>query len=97
VDRVDGITTKEGHALTLQARRNLAIGGVQQVNSFDESHIVLETLMGRLTLRGHNLKIQHLDLEHGEFEAVGEIDSLTYTQRAKTKGQPGTGWQKLWG
>jgi len=97
VDRVEEITSKDDHALTLTSRRHLAISGVQQVDSFDDSHIALETDMGRLVLRGHNLKIHHLDLERGEFEAFGEIDALTYTQRAKTKGSFGSSWQKLWG
>jgi sporulation protein YabP len=88
---------KREHILTLNARKQVVLSGVQHVDSFDETHIILNTDLGRLVMRGHDLKIQHLDLERGEFEALGEVDSLTYSQRTKAKAGHGSGWQKLWG
>jgi sporulation protein YabP len=86
---------KAGHAVALQNRQNLTLDGVEHVDNFDDDTIVLATTMGTLTIRGHNLRIQALDLERGHFEAVGEFDSVQYG-RKKSSRVPGNAWQKLW-
>lgn len=95
MDRLDGIQKRE-HMVSLNSRNQLAITGVQYVDTFDDSHIVVHTDMGRLTVKGHGLKIQHLDLDHGEFVASGEVDGVIYSQRALNAGRA-SGWKKLWG
>lgn len=86
---------KSGHSFTLNNRQNLSLHGVQHVDNFDDDTIVLSTTMGTLTIRGHNLRIQTLDLDQGHFEAVGEFDALQYGRKKSSRGQTNT-WQKLW-
>ena len=86
---------KSQHTISLNNRQNLSLQGVQHVDNFDDDTIVLSTTMGQLTIRGHNLRIQNLDLEQGRFEAVGEFDAVQYG-RKKGKSTPSTSWQKLW-
>ncbi len=86
---------KSQHSISLHNRQSLSLQGVQHVDNFDDDTIVLSTTMGPLTIRGHNLRIQNLDLEQGRFEAVGEFDMVQYG-RKKAKGTSGTAWQKLW-
>ena len=86
---------KSQHTISLYNRQSLSLQGVQHVDNFDDDTIVLSTTMGPLTIRGHNLRIQNLDLEQGRFEAVGEFDAVQYG-RKKGKGAPGTSWSKLW-
>lgn len=88
------VEAKKPHQVQLRERRNLAIDGVSHVDSFDDDTIVLATDMGTLTIRGHNLRIQHLDLEEGQFVAEGEFDSLSYTQSREAKARQG--WQRMW-
>ncbi|CAB1130107.1 conserved protein of unknown function [Candidatus Hydrogenisulfobacillus filiaventi] len=84
---------KRPHQLRLVSRQLLEIDGVTHVDSFDDDTIVLATEMGTLAIHGHNLRIQHLDLEHGTFQAAGEFNGLDYSQRRQ--GKPRTGWQRL--
>jgi sporulation protein YabP len=86
---------KAGHTFTLTNRQNLSLRGVQHVDNFDDDTIVLSTTMGVLTIRGHNLRIQTLDLEQGQFEAVGEFDAIQYGKKKGGRAQGNT-WQKLW-
>lgn len=79
----------------MRGRKELDIDGVERVESFNDDTVIVITDMGRLIIRGHNLRIQQLDLEQGHFRANGEIDGLIYSQRARDKGQ-GSGWQKIW-
>lgn len=86
---------KPQHSVALNNRKNIALQGVQHVDNFDDDTIVLSTTLGTLTIRGHTLRIQTLDLERGYFEAVGEFDSLQYGKKKPQRTQ-GSTWQKLW-
>lgn len=83
------------HTLALTGRHTLQIAGVKHVDSFDDSHIVLNTDLGRLVIRGRGLKIQQLDLDQGDFSAVGEVDQMIYSNRVRGS-ERGQGLQKLW-
>ena len=86
---------KPDHSVSLVNRQHLSISGVQHVDNFDDDTIVLSTTMGTLTIRGHNLRIQSLDLDRGHFEAAGEFDAVQYGSKKGVRGQAST-WQKLW-
>lgn len=67
------------HKLELQNRERGNITGVQDVVSFDENQIILDTDMGLLTLKGKNMHVSRLTLEKGEVDVDGILDSLTYS------------------
>ena len=68
------------HALTLHDRRRLTVSGVTDVNNFDDVTVVVDTELGALTVKGHGLHIQQLNIECGDLAIEGEIDSLVYSQ-----------------
>ena len=70
------------HSLSLSDRRRLTVSGVEDVESFDEDTVVLETCGGTLTVRGSGLKIEKLSLDGGELVVEGRIDSLDYAENA---------------
>lgn len=86
---------KRVHSIVLANRQTLTLEGVQHVDNFDDDTIVLATDMGLLTIRGHNLRIQSLDLEQGHFMAVGEFDAVVYGKK-KGRGQEQNVWKKMW-
>ena len=54
------------HRLVLSDRHSGSVTGVNDVVSFDENEIVLDTEMGLLTIRGKELHVKRLTLEKGE-------------------------------
>ena len=54
------------HQLQLDSRARLHMTGVIEVESFDESTIVLTTTRGTLIVRGEGLHLQLLRLDGGE-------------------------------
>lgn len=72
-------TSPGGHRLVLFDRKNGQITGVRDVVSFDPQEIVLQTELGRLTIRGKELHVGRLNLEKGEVDLDGQIDSMIYT------------------
>lgn len=68
----------ETHRLELIGREKLVVGGVEDVDRFDESSIIMSTAAGTLIITGENLHIGKLSLDGGELHVDGRIDSLTY-------------------
>ena len=75
---MDEIRTR-AHKVILENRSCGTITGIQDVVSFDENQIVLDTDMGLLTIKGKNLHVSRLTLEKGETDIDGSIDSLAYS------------------
>lgn len=66
--------------LTLQDREHLNIMGVESVDSFSDNEIILITNMGKLTIKGENLHINHLNTETKEFLMDGRCSSFVYSR-----------------
>lgn len=75
------------HNLILEDRRSLSVSGVSDVDSFDETAVIVYTDKGELTVRGNELHINRLSVETGELLLEGNIVSLTYAdEMPKTAG-----------
>ena len=73
-------TTYTEHRIILESRERLTISGVEDVDRFDESEIVMRTSGGTLIVTGENLHIGKLSLEGGELHVDGRIDSFSYEE-----------------
>lgn len=81
--------SKREHQIVLNSRKVLDITGVKQVESFDNEEFLLETEMGFLSIRGHNLQMKNLDVEEGNVSIHGRVDDLVYLDQhngEKSKG-----------
>ena len=67
------------HRMELENRGAGRITGIQDVVSFDENQVVLDTDMGLLTIKGKDLHVSRLTVEKGELEVEGQVDSLAYS------------------
>ena len=74
------------HHLELEGREKLIVSGVEDVERFDESGIILSTSAGELTVTGENLHIGQLSLEGGELRVDGRIDSISYEEPNQPRG-----------
>ncbi len=75
-----------GHHLILEDREHLTVSGVEEVESFDETTIVMDTAQGVLVIRGENLHIEKLSLDGGDLKVEGTVDSLVYEADRRAKG-----------
>lgn len=66
------------HRVVLEERGSLAVSGVEEVERFDESEIVMATVRGTMVIRGTGLHIEKLSLDGGELKVEGNVDSLSY-------------------
>lgn len=68
------------HSLILENRRNLSLGGIEDVMGFNEEAVTLSGACGVLVVRGENLHISKLSLETGEVTLDGKINALIYPE-----------------
>ena len=66
------------HRLELVGREWLTVSGVEDVDRFDETGIVMSTSAGTLVVTGEDLHIGKLSLDGGELHVDGQIDALQY-------------------
>ena len=74
------------HELRLDGRAKLSVTGVKEVESFDETAVVLETSLGMLVIRGEALHLNTLSIDGGQVSVSGSIDSLSYEEVQKAGG-----------
>lgn len=68
------------HQLQMIERERGTITGVVDVLSFNDTQIVLETTRGMLTVQGTELHVSRLQLQSGEVDVEGTVNSLVYTE-----------------
>ena len=70
------------HQLMLEDRQRLTVSGVSDVDSFDDTAIVVYTDMGELSIKGEGLDISRLNVETGDLKMAGSVQALTYAEPA---------------
>lgn len=80
----------KGHRFSLDNRNQGHLTGLREVESFDAELVVLATEQGRLTIKGRDLHVTRLDVDKGEIDFSGSVDSMVYSE-IRTAGQVTTG------
>ena len=74
------------HNLIMEGRKKLSVSGVEDVESFNETEIVLHTNMGALVVEGDKLHINKLTIDNGEVLIDGELCCVRYTYESENSG-----------
>ena len=78
--------SQAGHRLELIGRERLTVSGVEDVERFDETGIIMSTAAGTLVVTGEDLHIDKLSLDGGELHVDGRIDSVSYEEESPGRG-----------
>ncbi len=81
----NGIKTGVIQNLILENRQKLSISGVNDVLSFDDQVVMVDTEWGLLTVKGENLKINKLSIDTSEVIVEGNIGHLSYSENTGEK------------
>ncbi|MFW6237718.1 MAG: sporulation protein YabP [Halanaerobiales bacterium] len=76
----------KNHLLSLSNRKYLEMEGVEEVVTFDEKNIILQTTEGSLNIKGKKLNIEKLNLDNSRLKVKGKINSLQYSSKKETRG-----------
>lgn len=67
--------------LSLENRKKLFLSGVEEVISFQDEKISLNTTLGNLTIKGNELKMSKLDVQSGDVIISGTISAMIYNEK----------------
>ena len=70
----------------IESRKKLNISGVKDVTSFDDETILLDTTLGKMTVKGEGLHIVSFNTETGDLMATGQIHAVVYMSDGKSSG-----------
>lgn len=71
--------------LELIERQVLTVNGVSNVESFDESKVILQTNLGLLVVKGEGLNVTALNLDEGQLTIQGIVGGLEYLEDKNAK------------
>ncbi len=87
INSVQEQRAKNSVTLELVDRQMLRLNGVNNVDVFDEEQIILQTELGKLEIKGHHLNVTNLDVENGDLQVDGIIDSFVYLEEEQSRGK----------
>ncbi|MDI7248386.1 MAG: sporulation protein YabP [Bacillota bacterium] len=73
------------HRVIVTERETITVDGVNNVESFDDQEVVLETTAGMLMLRGKEFHIKQLNLDEGNLTIEGYLAGLEYAEEMGKK------------
>ena len=74
------------HGIIAESRKKLNVSGVRDVLSFDEETIELDTVQGRLTVKGEGMHIVSFHTESGDLSAEGRLHAFVYVTDERSGG-----------
>lgn len=72
-------TVRQNSNIIIENRKQVNISGVKECVSFDDETVILETVLGNLTIKGEKLHIINFDTKTGDFSLDGKIYAVAYT------------------
>lgn len=73
----DGI--RKSQNIIVEDRRKFTLTGVKDVIAFDEQTVMLDTVLGKLAIKGEELKLGNFDTVKGDISGSGKICAVIYT------------------
>ncbi len=70
----------------IEGRKKLSISAVRDVTSFDDETILLDTALGKMTVKGEQLRVESFNTESGDLTATGKIYAVVYMSEVKGGG-----------
>jgi len=67
--------------ITVEDREKVVITGVEQVESYNDNVVILNTIKGGITVKGEGLNISKLNLDDGSVIIGGKINGINYSSK----------------
>jgi len=74
------------HSVLMENRQFAELTGILDVESYQESGILLVSSLGEIAIDGDELKIECFSAETGRIRITGHIGGFFYNEREKSRG-----------
>lgn len=86
---------KMSQNIIIENRKKATISGVKDIDNFDENIISMLTNLGRLTVKGSQLKINKFSVETGDVFIEGNINNILYDNNKNKRDKNKSFWSKI--
>ncbi len=69
--------------VVLKNRKTLDITGIKKLESLNPNEFIIQTVLGKMIVKGYELEMQVLDIDNGKLAIVGNIKSIEYLDKDK--------------
>lgn len=66
------------HTLFMDNRKKITLTGVKDIISFDEENVSLISSMGKVVIRGKDIRIESFGSDSTDMEIEGKFDAVVY-------------------
>ncbi len=73
--------------IVIQNREKVVVTGVEDILSFDDELVIVQTDLGLLTIKGESLKMNKLNLDNNELIIEGKTSAIAYSDAVQNKKQ----------
>lgn len=73
--------------IVIQNREKTVVTGVEDILSFDDELVIVQTDLGLLTIKGESLKMNKLNLDNNELIIEGKTSAIAYSDAVQNKKQ----------
>lgn len=78
------------HNIIIEERQKISVSAVSEVETFDESEIVMKVKGATLSIKGAGLHVEELSIEAGDAVIKGDtIDNVTYSKIDRERSRDG--------
>ena len=74
-------TSEQVSSVNLVNRKKLEITGVKKIENLNSEEFIIDTNLGILKVEGTNLEMKKLELEKGNLQICGNINSMNYENK----------------
>ncbi len=71
------IELKDHHAM-VRNRETIEITGIKKIISLNPTQFILDTIVGKMVIRGDNLEIFNVDIDTGNLSLKGKVHGVSY-------------------
>ncbi len=75
--------------ISLKNRKLLEVTGVRKIESLNPLEFVVNTVLGKMSIKGKDLELQGLDIDHGKLNVSGYVRSIEYIEKIENKKERG--------
>lgn len=77
--------SKLKHTVYIENRESVSLGGIKNVDAFNEEEVTAFSDCGEIVIKGSELHVETLDLETGVLKITGNIGAVVYSDRSVPK------------
>ena len=89
MNRAENTVKEKTCRAILENRKTLSLEGIENIVSFDDSFVLLDTSDATVTVDGEGLKILKMDTGSGEVIITGRINGLVYSDKKQSERRTG--------